>query len=174
MNVDLVSDRVGLQGGYTIIMDSYSMLCLLATVCSKKEAVAPEKAERITNTDEADDSASSSSLRTGVTVVVFEFGMLSNCLGFGVCNITIISEKFTRNNLPPEVGRVREKNGKFYVEFASNVNHPQLNGSMFKMDGNFTLSDDLCDRVGLPHGYNIGSGNYPILQGPGNTKTVEF
>ena len=66
------------------------------------------------------------------------------------------------------------KNGHLVLEFASYNDHPQVQGKIFRMDGELTLSKQVTDELGLPDGYTIAKGNYPIIIGPGGEKIVEF
>ena len=161
---------------------SLTLLCLLATVCSKKEAVTPEKAERIVS---GDGSSSTSSLKINQgqsyrkkTLVEVEFGVRINsfCLqGFGICDITIVNEKV--GNIGPKFNGNRralasEENGKFVLEFIGNHSHQQLTGPSFIVDADFVLPLSVTDQVGLQPGYTITQGSYPIISGPGTLKTV--
>jgi len=158
---------------------SLTLLCLL-TDCSKKDAVAPEKAERIA----FDDGSSSASTLKVIpnyrqALVVFEFGSPLNCfLGSGVCNITIIKEKLVGGGFHPGNGNKRALasviNGKFVLEFIGNHSHPQLNGPSFVMDADLVLPVNVTDKLDLQPGHTITQGSYPIISGPGSKKTVVF
>ena len=66
------------------------------------------------------------------------------------------------------------KNGHFVLEFAASNDHPQLQGKMFRMDGDLTLSKEVTDELRLPEGYTISKGSYPITIGAGGEKIIEF
>ena len=156
---------------------SLTLLCLL-TDCSKKDAVAPEKAEKVISDD---GSSSASSLRVipnyRIAFVEIEFGVKPLCLGLGMCNITIVNEK--TGVVPPDLNGKRRAlakvvNGNFTLVFMGNHIHQQLNGPAFIMGADLILPLAVTDRVGLQPGHTINQGSYLITSGPGNKKTVVF
>ena len=76
--------------------------------------------------------------------------------------------------LPNNRAYAYSKNGHLVLEFASYNDHPQVQGKIFRMDGELTLTKEVTDELGLCEGYTIAKGNYTITIGPGGEKIVEF
>lgn len=102
-----------------------------------------------------------------------EWGRKSKgCMGFGICSTDIILE----GDISDFVGLVT-RSGNFQVEISKSGMDGVLKtfgGKVITIEEDFTLSSDVCSKIGLREGYVIKAGKYNIVTDAAGVNSVIF
>jgi hypothetical protein len=110
------------------------------------------------------------SVVTGPKVVItIEFGSKQspNCLGSGFCRIKIGGNLKIDNGTLAEI-QFNEETGKLemIINTKTGISAEDLtqyfSKNMFKVDTDYTLSDEMCEQLNIPTDFTIKKGNYSV------------
>ena len=113
-------------------------------------------------------------------VITVEFGTdrSKNCPGSGLCYVDFINGKKTGYGTVAEI-QFNEESGKLELSIntKTGISAEDLiqyfSKNMFRVDANYTFSEEMCERLNIPADFTIKKGNYSVQRNK-ELLTVQF